>query len=124
MNNGHLKGLRVLIAEDEALVAMDLTDTVEMEGGEVVGPFATTRESADALGSASFDIAILDVRLEDGEVFPVADVIRDRNIPIVFHSGHIDPHELSKRYPNAAFCAKPSTPEGLIETLVAMQETE
>ncbi|MER0236780.1 response regulator [Fulvimarina sp. MAC8] len=124
MSAGHLRGLRVLIAEDEALVAMDLTDTVELAGGEVIGPFATSRESADALGSASFDIAILDVRLEDGEVFPVADVIRDRNIPIVFHSGHINPAELSKRYPNAGFCAKPSTPERLVSILVAVQETK
>ncbi|RFC65317.1 response regulator [Fulvimarina endophytica] len=117
-----LKGLRVLVAEDEALVAMDITDTVEFEGAEVIGPFATSREARVAVDGSCFDIAILDVRLEDGDVFPVADVIRDREIPIVFHSGHLDPAQISNRYPNACFCSKPSTPEGLVNALLAARQ--
>ncbi|MDY8109632.1 response regulator [Fulvimarina sp. 2208YS6-2-32] len=118
MNDNRLSGMNVLIAEDEALVAMDLADMVEFDAGCVIGPFPTISECRPAAESAPIDVAILDVRLLDGEVFAIADTLRDRGIPIVFHSGHLDPREIVSRYPDARCCTKPATHENLIEHLV------
>ena len=109
-----LSGVHVLIAEDEALVAMDLTDIVEFDGGCVIGPFATSQECHPAIDASRIDVAILDVRLQDGEVFGLADELRDRGVPIVFQSGHLDPNDIVTRYPTARCCAKPASPDRLV----------
>ncbi|MCC4298180.1 response regulator [Aurantimonas coralicida] len=120
--SNRLSGMNVLIAEDEALVAMDLSDIVEFDGGCVIGPFATSQECRPAIDVTRIDVAILDVRLQDGEVFGLADELRDRGVPIVFHSGHLDPNDIVTRYPMARCCAKPASPERLVSDVASLVE--
>jgi len=103
----------ILLVEDELFVALDVQTTVEDDGFLVDGPYATLRETLEALtaqGHARPACAILDVRLKDGEVFPAADWLRDAGVPIIFHSGHADQLTLERRYPGAAICGKPCSP--------------
>ena len=98
-----------MIAEDEFFIALELRDQVESEGGVV--PYDTVRSCEEALelfATAEVDIAILDVMLDDGEVFDVADNLQRRGIPIVFHSGHARPSSTADRFPNSAWLEKPS----------------
>ncbi|MEQ9633830.1 MAG: response regulator, partial [Roseovarius sp.] len=63
------------------------------------------------------DVALLDVRLKDGEVFPLADKLVDLGVPIVFHSGHIFEEDVRTRYPGAETCQKPVSAKHLRTTL-------
>lgn len=103
----------VMVVEDEFFVALDIEDVLMGMGYEMVGPYPTVREAGDGLSARMPDCAILDVRLKDGDVFPVADALQAALVPIVFHSGHADDKELRQRYPKALICSKPSSPSSL-----------
>jgi two-component SAPR family response regulator len=75
--------LVVLIAEDEVLIAMDLSQRVRDYGPIVLGPVATVREGLRLMKSKMPDAAILDVNLSDGEVTPLARELMAAGIPTV-----------------------------------------
>ncbi|KEP71419.1 response regulator [Thioclava sp. BHET1] len=104
---------RILIAEDEAVVALDLQLMFEDLGARVIGPCATVR---GALAEAQREMptaAVLDVMLADGEVYELADLLYAAGVTILFHSGHADARELLQRYPEARLCPKPAIPSDL-----------
>lgn len=107
----------VLIVEDELLVALDLESVVEDSGYRFDGPYVSIAETIAALDRMMPHCAILDVRLTDGEVFPVADRLHDAQIPMIFHSGHADDQDLLQRYPSAQICHKPSSSQQLRHAL-------
>lgn len=79
---------RVLIVEDEVLLAMYLEDLLTGLGHEVVGP-ATRIDAAIKLARESYiDFAILDINVAGTKSFPVADILRQRGIPFAFASGY------------------------------------
>ena len=59
----------------------------------------------------SFDVAVLDVDLNGKDAYPAADVLEDRGIPFVFHTGHGTKRELRASYPTAPVIKKPTPPE-------------
>ena len=103
-----LAGRRVLIVEDEALVAMDLEMSLIDAGARVVGP-ALTLAAAQALVREPLDAAILDVDLHGLDVYPAADTLRERGVPFIFHSAHGDREGLTRRFPHTAVVRKPAT---------------
>jgi DNA-binding response OmpR family regulator len=107
----------VLVAEDELIIGVDLCDTVKEAGFEVEGPYDTASSAIDALERRTPDLAILDVRLDDGEVYSLADKLMAANVPVIFHSGQISPGEVNHRYPHAHALAKPCPPNQIIETM-------
>ncbi len=66
-----LDGLRVLVLEDEVLIASDLVEIISEGGGAVVGPSSTIRQARQLLKHEPVDGVILDVILEDGDLTPV-----------------------------------------------------
>ena len=108
---------RVLVVEDEFIIALDLSETVKDLGYELDGPYADRTNALEALEDDFPDCAILDVFTADGEVYPLADRISEAGVPIIFHSGHVPPEELRGRYPEAQACAKPCPPDRLIDAL-------
>ena len=107
----------VLVVEDEFIIALDLSETVQDLGYSLEGPFADTEHALDALQTAMPDAAILDVFTADGEVYPVADALTEAGVPIIFHSGHVPPQEVRERYPEALACSKPCPPDRIIDML-------
>ena len=83
-----LAGNRVMIVEDEALVAMAVGETLTELGFSVVGPFSRVAEAARALGQRDIDAAILDVNLGGELVYPLADILAAREIPFIFVTGY------------------------------------
>ena len=109
---------KVLVVEDEYIIALDLCETVQDLGYDLEGPFAANQDAFEALdGEGLPDCAILDVYTADGEVYPLADRLSAAGVPIVFHSGHVSPAEVKARYPDAQACAKPCPPDRLIDAL-------
>ena len=86
------QGQKILVVEDEPLIAMMLEDFLETLGHHVS---ASCDNVAEALGKAEeggFDVAILDVNLKGEAVWPVAERLRSRGVPFVIASGgHVEP---------------------------------
>jgi CheY-like chemotaxis protein len=83
-----LAGKRVLIVEDEALVAMLLEEILGDCGCQLVGPVGTVPAALAAVQSERFDAAVLDVNLAGESAYPVAEVLDRRQIPFLFLSGY------------------------------------
>lgn len=79
---------RVLLVEDEPIVAIALQDILEDLGYEVVGPAFRLARALELAGSETFDAAILDVNMGDGDSYGVADRLRARGIPYLFATGY------------------------------------
>jgi two-component sensor histidine kinase/CheY-like chemotaxis protein len=82
------KSPQILVVEDEALVGMLTSELVNQMGCEVVGPCVDLREAMTATLNTHIDGAILDVNLGGKMIFPLARVLRDKKIPIVFLTGY------------------------------------
>lgn len=83
-----LNGLRVLVVEDEAAIAMLLEDMLLDFGCEVVGPVGRLAPAIKAAADETFGIAILDVNLAGEPIYAVAEVIAERGLPFVFSTGY------------------------------------
>ena len=87
--SGELQGRRVLVVEDESLVAMLLETILEDMGCTPVGPASNIDEGeALARDEAAFDAALLDVNVAGRQVFPVAAALKARGVPFVFSTGY------------------------------------
>ena len=82
---------RVLVVEDEYLLADDLTKILDLDGAVVVGPVATEADALVLLEGVTVDCAILDINLRGRMVYPLARTLRDRQVPFVFVSGYETP---------------------------------
>ncbi len=87
-----LQGKRVLVVEDEALLAMMLEDVFSDAGAHVVGPAATVEQAIALIASQVIDVALLDVCLRDQRSDPVAETLRERGVPYVLATGYNNPH--------------------------------
>lgn len=117
-----LLGLEILLVEDEALVAALLEDMLAEFGCILAGAAATISEAlATVEAAAVIDAAILDVNLGGEKVFPVADILVGRGVPIVFSTAY-GPADLAERYPQARILQKPYRPEALAELLIDLAQ--
>src|SRR6516164_2815923 len=79
---------RVLVVEDEYLVAMDMSAYLEAAGAHVVGPASNVNAALEVLERTELDGAILDVNLRGEMAYPIADALTARGIPFVFTTGY------------------------------------
>ncbi len=97
--------MRILILEDDPLIAFDLQAIVEGQGHEVVGVFDSLAEARGHLGDG-FDFALLDIDVTDGKSFELAASLLERHIPFAFVSAS-HPADLPSSLRQAAFIPKP-----------------
>ena len=93
-----MAGARVLVVEDESLLAETLCDLMQDAGCEMVGPAATVAAALRLIDQAAIDVAILDIQLVREMSFPVAYALRRRGIPLLFLTSYEQrnlPHDLS-----------------------------
>ena len=85
-----LAGLRLMVVEDEALVAMMIEDMLTELGCVVVSVVASVSEGLAAIEekASKLDAAVLDINLGDEKVYPVAGRLADRGIPFIFSTGY------------------------------------
>lgn len=117
--HGHraLAGARVMLVEDEALIALMVGDILSGSGAEVIGPFSTL---APAMSCAEpFDIALLDVNVAGQPVYALADLLVSQNKPFVFATGY-DDGRLETRFGDKIVLQKPIEPSVLVSTLASV----
>jgi DNA-binding response OmpR family regulator len=83
-----LQGIKVLVVEDEYLVAALIEDMLESAGCIVCGPIPRLAQAVDAANNEACDVAVLDVNLAGERSFPVAEILSRRNVPFVFVTGY------------------------------------
>lgn len=113
------RGRRILVVEDEFLIAEDLRESLEDLGAEVVGPFATVAAALAALDRGErIDGATLDVRLGREKSYPVAEALQARGLPFVLLTGYSD-RALPDHLRGAPRCAKPFDLGKIVRALFA-----
>lgn len=108
---------RILVAEAEQIIATDLRDTVEEAGYEVEGPHSGISSAMLAFQKARPDLAILDITLDDGVVFPLAKKLAAERVPIIFHSGRETSEAVKAQFPEATTVIKPCPPADMISAV-------
>jgi CheY-like chemotaxis protein len=112
-----VEGRRVMIVEDNFLIAGVIADTISARGGCVLGPYLALGDAISALESGvAPDVALLDVNL-DGTSFGVAAMLTDRAIPYVFVTGHAA--DIPPALRHEIICCKPFTSASLLIALRA-----
>jgi CheY-like chemotaxis protein len=118
-----LTGITILVVEDEALLAFDLRDSLEEAGAKVVGPVPSLSGAIRAATEEQFDAAVLDIDLQGKDVFPAAEILMERGLPFLFHTGHGNHSELPGRFATVPIYLKPGCPSELIIILLGLIET-
>lgn len=107
MTDDLLRGRRILIVEDEYLLANDLHDVIREAGAEVLGPVPSVAAALALIAAeAVIDAAVLDVNLRGEMVFAVADALVARGVPFTFATGY-DHWALPDRFADAPRVEKP-----------------
>ena len=119
MNLSSLSGRRILVVEDELMIAMLIDDVLKEAGCEVVGPMPRLTPALQAASTeARLDGALLDINLAGELVSPVADRLVERGVPFVFLTGY-GWHMLPERFHSHPLVTKPCRQDLLLATLAA-----
>jgi two-component sensor histidine kinase/DNA-binding response OmpR family regulator len=121
-HDGWQPHLRILLVEDESLIAIMMEETLVAMGHCVVGPFADVDAALDAGRMEAIDLALLDVNLDGRLVFGVADALRARGIPYALLTGY-GIESIPAEYRDAPTLRKPIEPELLRRSIAALVPT-
>jgi len=117
-----LEGARILIVEDNPILALGLSEILSGVGVDVVGPVGRLEEAMALAMSTGVDGALLDISLHGVQVFPLADMLAERKVPFAFVTGYDRRAVIPERFGNVPALQKPA-PQGaavrLVEELLA-----
>ncbi len=113
-------GRSVLIIEDEYFLADDLANEFARRGAEIIGPLNQVAEAIELLKSgARIDAALLDINVRNERIFPLADALRQRNIPFVFTTGY-DKDWVGPEFADVPLCEKPLDLPAVVNCLAGL----
>ncbi len=119
MDSGALRGRRVLILEDEFLIAMDVEQLCREHGADQVAIVRNIAETeASGFGLEEFDVAIIDVMVDGRSSLDFAGRLRDSRVPFIFASGYPEEDGVFAGFPGIAVVAKPYAGQKLIGAIV------
>ena len=114
-----LEGLKVLVVEDNLLLAEVTKILLEDSGCQVVGPAGWLERGLELAQDEPLDGAVLDINLHGEMSFAIAEVLCARGVPFVFVTGYEDRSIVPMAYRSAPRLDKPVADERLIEAMVA-----
>ncbi|MGJ8547789.1 MAG: HWE histidine kinase domain-containing protein [Sulfitobacter sp.] len=107
----------VLVVEDNMVIALDASDTLEKFGAESVHMSGSVADALAILDANDITFALLDVNLGDQTSLPVAQAMAEQNIPFVLATGYGDAESITASYPSAVVTSKPFTAESLAKAI-------
>ncbi len=116
-----LRGMNILVVEDEYMLAMDLARQIEHMGATVLGPAPTLSDTNRYVDIA--DAAILDIMLGGEKVFPLADKLAARRVPFVFLTAY-DGQAIPANLKEVRLLHKPATAQQLARALLQPRRHE
>lgn len=117
MSINGLKGCRVLLVEDEMIVAMEIEEVLHEAGCVVVGPVGTLQSALLLAREAGLDAAVLDVNLDGERAYSVAEVLQARGVPIILATGYNE-STLPEQWRSLPRLTKPFVREQLLRLIV------
>jgi DNA-binding response OmpR family regulator len=120
-----LAGKRILIVEDEPLIAENLAFELAAAGAQVIGRVATVTTALDVIAKTGLDGVTLNINLIGERAYAVADALVARNIPFVFVTGY-DAEDVPPHHANIIRVEKPATPAVVcraLETILAARSS-
>lgn len=113
-----LSGSRVLVVEDEALIAEEIRLLLVEAEGVPIGPVSSLSEARRLVKEGThLDAALLDVNLADGQITPVLESLTARGVPTLVYTGGSLPEGVRERHPDLVALSKPVAPARLIGEL-------
>ena len=119
-----LRNMTVLLVEDEAILAIDITEELRRFGAAVIGPARTVREALKLVQDSDLTAAVLDLNLMGELSFPVAELLFQRNVPFIFQTGYFDSPMISEKWPNTKVLIKPLNFALLIDTVGSLSKVQ
>lgn len=111
-----LSGRRVLIVEDQYLIADDMRQAIESLGGAVIGPAPSIDAALEMLAAGEVDLALLDVNIAGDPVYRLADMLMAKGTPFIFATGYSRAATPSA-YAAAPHLEKPVTAQAICDCL-------
>ena len=111
-----LTGRRILVVEDDILIAMLIEEILQDLGCVIVGPVATLDAALRLAGDEALDAAVLDVTIRGGQIYPAAERLLARGIPFILASGYGD-WALPEAFRNMPRLTKPFTARDIEEKM-------
>ena len=121
MDGDALRGRRVLVVEDVAILASALADILVEAGAEVVGPAGTLDAAEKLAAEEPLSAALLDIRLYHEEVWTLARRLDDRGVPFAFVTGQYGRESLPAEWRGRPVLFKPARPQAIIETVARLE---
>jgi len=115
-----LDGRRILVAEDELVIAMEVQYALEDAGGEVVGPAYTVAEALSLAHAQQLDGAVLDLRLGARSADEIAQLLTRRGVPFIFYSGQTASDPERAKWPKVQTVSKPASGRTLVNAVVEL----
>mgnify|MGYP001770131886 CR=1 FL=1 len=120
MTDSPLCGFRILLVEDNALLAMTTDEILRCAGAEIAGPVGTLQEAEQLATCEALSAALLDIKLHSDEVWSVARILVERGVPFVFCSGHFDSESLPNEWADYPILTKPVRAHRIIDSLAGV----
>jgi CheY-like chemotaxis protein len=120
LRSAQLDGRRILLAEDESLIALHVADDLEDVGGEIVGPAARVKDAVSLAEKAQIDVGVLDINLGGEAIWPVAEILQRRGIPFVFLTGYAIIPSVPPNFAAVPKLNKPCTQDILVRAVQAL----
>ena len=116
-DHSSLAGRRVLLVEDELLVAMDVEDLLADLGCEVLESASTVEQALQRIVEDSPDVVVLDLNLHGKPTLPVAEALRSAGIPFIVVTGYVETRQSDPALHNAPLLQKPCSADELLFNL-------
>lgn len=118
--DGQAAARRVLVVEDEYLIAQDIATALRQFGAEVVGPISNLNDALAVLDSGErIDVAVLDINVQGEMIFPAVEALRRRGVALVFATGY-DRSAIPSVYDQVPRWEKPFDAESLARVVAGL----
>lgn len=106
MSKRELSNRKVLVVEDEMMIAMLIEDMLDEFGCKLVGPATNVPRALELIAKESIDVAVLDLNLDGKDTYAIADALQRKNVPFIFATGY-GSAGLRQEYGNRPVLQKP-----------------